>query len=125
MTERDAAIKLVYKSVRGRAPFALEEFVQMLTSWSVVPLYENGQVIGGVLAKDNELHVGYGEKPRASIRPYIKEILGGVIDKYGCAVTTVQADNPAGLRFCERLGFVKLSEENGTIRLRCDRSNFS
>jgi hypothetical protein len=97
----------------------------MLTSWSVVPLYENGRVIGGVLAKDNELHVGYGEKPRASIRPYIKEILGGVIDKYGCAVTTVQADNPAGLRFCERLGFVKLSEENGTIRLRCDRSNFS
>ena len=125
MTERDAAIKLVYKSVRGRAPFELEEFVQMLTSWEVVPLHENGRVIGGVLAKDNELHVGYGDRPKASIRPYIKEILGGVIDKYGCAVTTVQADNPAGLRFCERLGFVKLSEENGTIRLRCDRSNFS
>ena len=125
MNERDAAIKSVYKSVRGRAPFALEDFVQMLRLWEVVPLYENGRVIGGVLSKDNELHVGYGEKPRASIRPYIKEILGGVIGKYGFAVTTVQADNPAGLRFCERLGFVKLSEENGTIRLRCDRSNFS
>ena len=125
MTERDAAIKLVYKSVRGRAPFELEEFVQMLTSWEVVPLHENGRVIGGVLAKDNELHVGYGDRPKASIRPYIKEILGGVIDKYGCAVTTVQADNPAGLRFCERLGFVKLSAENGTVRLSCDRSNFS
>jgi hypothetical protein len=125
MNERDVAIKSVYKSVRGRAPFALEDFVQMLRVWEVVPLYENGRVIGGVLSKDNELHVGYGEKPRASIRPYIKEILGGVIGKYGFAVTTVQADNPAGLRFCERLGFVKLSEENGTIRLRCDRSNFS
>jgi hypothetical protein len=125
MNERNAAIKLVYKSVKGRAPFALEEFVQMLRTWSVLPLYENGRIIGGVLAKDNELHVGYGDRPKASIRPYIKEILGGVIDKYGCAVTTVQADNPAGLRFCERLGFVKLSEENGTIRLRCDRSNFS
>jgi hypothetical protein len=124
MTERDAAIKLVYKSVRGRAPFALEEFVQMLRLWSVVPLHENGQVIGGVLIKENELHVGYGEKPKASIRPYIKEILGGVIGKYGFAMTTVQTDNPAGLRFCERLGFVKLGEENGTIRLRCDRSNY-
>ena len=124
MTERDDAIKLVYKSVRGRAPFALEEFVQMLRLWSVVPLHEDGQVIGGVLIKENELHVGYGEKPRASIRPYIKEILGGVIGKYGFAMTTVQADNPAGLRFCERLGFVKLGEENGTIRLRCDRSNY-
>jgi RimJ/RimL family protein N-acetyltransferase len=96
----------------------------MLRLWSVVPLHEDGQIIGGVLIKENELHVGYGEKPRASIRPYIKEILGGVIGKYGFAMTTVQADNPAGLRFCERLGFVKLGEENGTIRLRCDRSNY-
>jgi hypothetical protein len=125
MTERDTAIKLVYKSVKGRAPFALEDFVQMLRTWAVIPLYENGQIIGGVLAKDNELHVGCGEKPKASARSYIKEILGGVIDKYGFAVTTVQADNSAGLRFCERLGFVKLGEEGGTIRLRCDRSNYS
>jgi len=125
MTERDAAIKLVYKSVKGRAPFALEEFVQMLRSWEVVPLHENGQIIGGVLLNSNELHVGYGEKPKASIRPYIKKILGSVINKHGFAVTTVQADNLAGLRFCERLGFVKLGEENGTIRLRCDRSNYS
>ena len=125
MTERDATLKLVYKSVKGRAPFALEEFVQILSTWEVVPLYENGQIIGGVLAKENELHVGYGEKPKASIRPYVKKILGGVLNKYGFAMTTVQADNLAGLRFCERLGFVKLGEENGTIRLRCDRSNYS
>lgn len=124
MTDRDAAIKLVYKSVRGRAPFAIEEFVQMLRLWEVVPLHEDGQIIGGVLLKGNELHVGYGEKPRASIRPYIKKILGGVIDKYGCAVTSVQAENKAGLRFCERLGFVKYGEEGGTIRLRCDRSAY-
>jgi hypothetical protein len=124
MTERDAAIKLVYKSVKGRAPFALEEFVQMLRLWEVVPLHENGQIIGGVLVKDNEVHIGYGEKPKASIRPHLKETLGVVLDKYGHAVTTVQAENKAGLRFCERLGFVKLNEENGTIRLRCDRSNY-
>lgn len=124
MTERDATIKLVYKSVKGRAPFALEEFVQMLRLWEVVPLYENGQIIGGVLAKDNEVHIGYGEKPKASIRPHLRETLGAVLDKYGYAVTKVQADNPRGLRFCERLGFVKLGEENGTIQLRCDRSNY-
>ena len=125
MTERAATLKLVYKSVKGRAPFALEEFVQILSTWEVVPLYENGQIIGGVLAKENELHVGYGEKPKASIRLHIKKTLGAILDKYGFAVTTVQADNLAGLRFCERLGFVKLGEENGTIRLRCDRSNYS
>jgi len=124
MTERDAAIKLVYKSVRGRAPFALEEFVQMLRLWEVIPLHENGQVIGGVLVKDNEVHIGYGEKPKASIRQHLRKTLGVVLDKHGFAITTVQAENEAGLRFCERLGFVKLGEEGGTIRLRCDRSNY-
>jgi len=28
------------------------------------------------------------------------------------------------LKFCKRLGFTEISEENGTIKLRCDRSNY-
>ena len=121
---RHEAIKLVYKSIRGRAPFGLEEFVQMLRSWEVTPLYDQGILVGGVLSKDNELHVGYGERPRASIRRYIHEILNQTIDKYGFAITMVQPQNSAGLRFCERLGFVQVGERNGSILLRCDRSNY-
>jgi hypothetical protein len=36
----------------------------------------------------------------------------------------VQSENIVGLRFCERLGFVKLGEEDGKIVLRCDRSSY-
>lgn len=121
---RDEAIKQIYKAVRGRAPFNLEEFVHMLTSWEVTPLYDRGELIGGVLSKDNELHVGCGERPRTSTRRYIKETLNQTIDKYGFAITSVQAQNSVGLRFCERLGFVKVGEANGAVLLRCDRSNY-
>lgn len=121
---RDEAIKMVYKSIKGRAPFDLQSFVEMLRTWDVIPLLEDGQVIGGVLSKGNELHVGYGEKPKASIRRYVKEILNQTIDKYGFAITTVQPQNSAGLRFCERLGFVKVGENHGAYMLRCDRSNY-
>jgi len=125
MTPQDRALIMVYESVKHRMSVGLVEYLEAVKDWNVIPLTESGRVIGGVLLKDNEIHVGYGEKPRATIRPYIKKILGGVIDKHGCALTQVQEENLAGLRFCERLGFVKLSAYNGKILLRCDRSNYS
>jgi len=93
--------------------------------FDIIPLTQEGRVIGGVLAKGNEIHVGYGIKPKSTIRSHIRATLENMIDKYGYVVTAVMADNKSGLRFCERLGFVKLGEENGTIKLRCDRSNYS
>jgi hypothetical protein len=115
---------MVYESVKHRLTVGLVEYIEALKDWTVIPLTESGRVIGGVLVKDNEIHVGYGVKPIGSIRAYIRSVLGDVIDKHGFAITTVQAENLTGLRFCERLGFVKLSTNDGKILLRCDRSNY-
>jgi hypothetical protein len=125
MTPEDRALIMVYESVKHRLTIGLTEYLEAVKDWTVIPLTESGRVIGGVLLKDNEIHVGYGVKPIGCIRAYIRAILGGVIDKYGYAVTQVREENHAGLRFCERLGFVKLSAQNGTILLRCDRSNYA
>ena len=125
MTPQDRALIMVYESVKHRLPFGFETFAEALKDFDVVPLTQDGRVIGGVLAKGNEVHIGYGVKPKGSIRPHLKMTLGVMLDKYGYVVTAVMADNKSGLRFCERLGFVKLGEENGTIKLRCDRSNYS
>lgn len=124
MTPQDYALLMVYASVKHRLKMGVAEYIEALKEWDIVPLTESGRVIGGVLIKGNEIHVGYGVKPKASIRGYIKKILGGVIKEHGYAVTQVQAENLAGLRFCERLGFVKLSAYDGRILLRCDRSNY-
>jgi hypothetical protein len=124
VTPQDRALLMVYESVKHRLTVGLVEYIEAVKDWEVIPLTESGRVIGGVLVKDNEIHVGYGVKPIGCIRAYIRAILGGVIDKYGFAITTVQAENLVGLRFCERLGFVKLSANDGKILLRCDRSNY-
>ena len=124
MTPQDRALIMVYESVKHRLTIGLVEYLEAVKDWTVIPLTESGRVIGGVLVKDNEIHVGYGVKPIGSIRAYIRTVLGGVIDKHGFAITTVQAENLVGLRFCERLGFVKLSANDGKILLRCDRSNY-
>lgn len=124
MTPQDRALIMVYESVKHRLTVGLVEYIEALKDWTIIPLTESGRVIGGVLVKDNEIHVGYGVKPIGSIRAYIRSVLGDVIDKHGFAITTVQAENLAGLRFCERLGFVKLSTNDGKILLRCDRSNY-
>ena len=125
MTPEDRAFIMVYKSIKHRTTIGLVQYLEAVKDWDVIPLTESGQVIGGVLQKGNELHVGYGVKPKASTRRYIRQVLNDVIAKHGYAVTQVQAENHAGLRFCERLGFVKLSAQDGKILFRCDRSNYA
>ena len=124
MTPQDRAMLMVYTSVKDRLTMGVVEFLDVLKDWDVVPLTEAGRVIGGVLIKGNEVHIGYGVKPKASIRGHLRTTLKEVLDKHGFAVTIVEADYLAGLRFCERLGFVKLSTQNGIVQLRCDRSNY-
>jgi hypothetical protein len=123
MTPQERALIMVYESVKHRFTKGFEVFAEALKDWDVIPLTECGKIIGGVLVKGNELHVGCAQRPRSSPIKYVR-LLKSIIDKYGYAVTSVQADNSIGLRFCLRLGFVKLSEANGMIQLRCDRSNF-
>lgn len=124
MTPQDRAMLMLYTSVKHRLNIGVAEYLEALKDWTVVPLTNSGRVIGGVLLKGNEIHVGYGEKPIGSIRAHIRATLKEVINKHGCALTVVQEENLAGLRFCERLGFVKLSVHDGKVLLRCDRSNY-
>lgn len=125
MTPEDRALIMVYQSVKHRIAIGLVDYLEAVKDWHVIPLTSQGEVIGGVLQKGNEIHVGYGVKPKASIRGHIRNALNEIIAQHGYAVTQVQAENRAGLRFCERLGFVKLGAQNGKILLRCDRSNYA
>jgi hypothetical protein len=118
------ALLMIYESIKHRVNFEFDVYENAVKDCNVLPLLENNVVIGGVLIKDNEIHVGYGVKPKSTILPYIKSILNKTIEKYGYAITSVMKENEAGLKFCKRLGFTIICEENDTIKLRCDRSNY-
>jgi hypothetical protein len=118
------ALQLIYNSVKHRIAIDFEGFSATLSNWKVVPLSIDNEIIGGALIKGNEIHVGFGVAPKASVRAHIKQVLIAVIKEHGLAVTKVVSSNTKGLRFCERLGFVKLAEQDGIVLLECKGSKY-
>jgi hypothetical protein len=118
------ALKLIYNSVKHRIALDFEGFSAALKDWKIMPLSIDNEIIGGALVKGNEIHVGFGVAPKASVRAHIKQALMTVIQEHGSAVTKVASSNTKGLRFCERLGFVKLAEQDGIVLLECKGSKY-
>ena len=118
-------LQVLYDSVKHRIEIPFDVFEESLKDWKTTGLYENGELIGCVIQKINEVHIGYRVKPRASIKKHLKETLKKVIDEYGYAVTYVAEDNIDGLKFCKRLGFYELNKEHSKIKLKCDRCKYA
>lgn len=116
-------VECIYQSVRDDVSMPLDAFVQATQGWEFVPVEEGGELIGAVMRRENELHVGFVRQGACS-RGHIKRILGDVLKAYGFAVTMVRASNRNGLRFCERLGFKKTREENGIVFMTCLRCKY-
>lgn len=125
MTDQQKAVYMVYKSVEKRIGCSFDQFAEALQDWKFIPLTENNEVIGAVMQKENELHIGYGKKAKSSILRHIRQPLREAINNYGFAETSVMEENQKGLEFCKRLNFVEIGRDNGKILLRCDRSKYA
>lgn len=117
-------LQVLYDSVAHRLTITFDEFVESLKDWEATGLYENGELIGCVIQKINEVHIGYKVKPKSSIKKHLKQTLKKVIDEYGYAVTYVSEENIEGLKFCKRLGFYEINKESSKIKLKCDRCKY-
>ena len=122
--ERLQAMVILYESVKLRITISFDEFVDALKDWDVVPLMQKHELIGAVILKKNEIHVGYAKKPMASIILHIKKTLSNIIKQFGFAITTVDSKNEKGLIFCKRLGFVTTKTDGGLVYLKCERCNY-
>lgn len=112
----------VYAATRERMTLSPAQFMQAMEGWRVVPVTSEGEIVGGVLVKGNEIHIGVTSIPPGAGRVYVR-VLQSVIAEYGHAVTTVMKNNEAGIAFCKRLGFVVRHENEGVVFLRCERCN--
>jgi RimJ/RimL family protein N-acetyltransferase len=124
MNDRVQAMKMIYESVKGRLNMGFDDFYAVMGDWEVTPLRNKDVIVGGVLSKKNEVHIGYGIKPTFSIRSHLKQTLKKVLDQYGYAVTSVMLENEKGINFCKRLGFVEIKQDQGKIYLKCDRCHY-
>lgn len=125
MYPANSALHSIFMSVRDRIPgCSFADFEKAYAGWDVVPLDMNGETVGAVLIKANEIHVGYEKLPRASIRSHIRKTINALITKFGHVVTKVSKENERGLVFCWRLGFSITGEEVDTYVMRCERTNY-
>lgn len=119
---RKLAVRALHASMGDRAPAPLAQFAELLAVWEVFPIVDRQEVIGAVIRRGNELHVGMTRVPRASARWLIRETLQKTIQLHGHARTTVMVGNTAGYRFCGRLGFYPVDDNgmDGMTHMRCD-----
>lgn len=117
-------LKVLYQSVENRIKMDYSVFADNLKDWNAIPLFEENEMIGCVIQKENEVHIGYKKQPTASIRDHLRKTLKKVLDQYGSAITSVMQDNQNGLNFCKRLGFYEIGQEQGKINLKCDRCKY-
>jgi hypothetical protein len=123
-SERLQAMMVLYESVKNRLDLSFDEFADALKDWDIVPLMQRKELIGAVMLKKNEIHVGYAEKPKASIILHIKQTLADIIKRFGSAITSVDSKNENGLNFCKRLGFVTTETHDGLVYMKCERCNY-
>ena len=99
----DQAARKIYASVADRLTCSYDEFADLIHDWIIIPIYQQRSVIGGIMVKGNELHIG-SERPSYGARTYLK-VIQDTLDQYGTAVTSIMKTNLPGIKFCERLGF--------------------
>ena len=121
-TARDTALYLIYQSVRDRVAMTFADFTKAVDEWDIEPFEYSGEIIGGVMARGNELHLGLVERPRGSIRSGLKRAMAARLARYGSLTTQVMQQNERGLQFCKRLGFKEVGRQGDKILLMCDRS---
>ena len=124
MQARDTALYLIYQSVRDRVAMSFADFTHAVDEWDIEPFEHNGEIIGGVMARGNELHLGLAERPKGSIRSGLKRAMRARLEQYGTLTTQVMQDNERGLQFCKRLGFKEVGRQGDKILLMCDRSKY-
>ncbi|MBY4725189.1 MULTISPECIES: hypothetical protein [Burkholderia] len=122
MSDRVRLEAIVLDVLREQLPVERDDVSVLLARFDLHPVTHGGAVVGVVAVDGPEIHISVlpiGRRAWAS-RSFIRQELGGVIERHGRAETTVRATNAAGLNFCTRLGFRRTSEVDGVVHMTCE-----
>lgn len=122
MSDRARLEAIVLEVLREQLPVDHSIVAAALARFDLHPVSSGADVVGVVAVDGPEIHIAVlpaGRRVWAS-RSFIRQELGGVIERHGRAETTVRASNSAGLNFCARLGFRRTSEMDGLVHMTCE-----
>ena len=99
------ALQALHKAIAHRTTMPFDEFVEHLRDFDIYPIRDRGEVIGAVMTRGNEIHLGVTRTPEGAHLRELRSILAGIIMRHGTAKTAVMHDNLPGIAFCRRIGF--------------------
>ena len=117
----NAVIEAVFNSIASRTGLSLEAFEEAASAYSAIPIHDGDELIGGVMVKGAEVHVGVIRTPRGAKRGMFRKVLNDIVEKHGYVTTLVLIDNHAGIKFCTRLGFVEVARNDFAIVYRREK----
>lgn len=116
VNERSEALRQMADGLTERmgmsADGVVAELDGALSDWNVAPLVSGG-IVGAVITRGNEIHVGVCRSARGKwlSRRCIRDHLGTLLARYGLVRTFVARDNPEGHAFVKRLGFDEVGSD--------------
>lgn len=115
--ERQEALKAGWEALSERAPHIEGN---NFDGFEIKAFRNDDKVIGMLMTRGPELHVAILQqfRKRWLSQRLIREVIGGIINKYGYASTSVMENNLIGQNFVERLGFTRHAYEDGIIYYR-------
>lgn len=124
---RAACIDILHAHVSKHLPISRDGYEFAVRDWTIEPVKYDGQIIGAILFKDNEIHMAV--KPDASKhwvrRSMFRDFIASRIEQYGHLVSSVSKNNSVAIRAVERLGFYRTGEDGQFITYRIDNANFT
>jgi hypothetical protein len=98
-----------------------EEFEQLLDGWEITPVYGANGLAGAVVTKEAEFHFAKFDPTYQVTRADLRRWPGELIERYGYALTRTPRHDTRQQRFNERLGFVRVGEDEYDIHYRIER----
>ena len=107
------ACETLLSALQDRAPrITPQEMAKRLRGWQ---FFDCGGAV--VMALEDEVHVAAPPERRGLWlkRADIREVLGGILARFGRARTSVMQDNSAGHMFVRRFGFERIGERGELV----------
>lgn len=120
MTHADAdrfeALRRMHSGLLGRFPaLRLADTVEAFDGWHVEPVRIGEWIVGALVVKGNEIHVGVEHMARGHwlTRAWLRSHVAPLLRKHGSLTTSVIQGHRAGHEFVTRIGF-KVAQQDAT-----------
>lgn len=98
-----------------------EEFERALQDCSLEPVEHEGRIVGVFVVKGPEFHFAKWDPTYQAGRDILRKYPGEIIKRHGYALTRTPKQDTRMQRFNERLGFVRVGEDEWDVHYRIEQ----